>query len=162
MTRVEAARRQAERTLDRLLRVFDKAVLRIPADRLHFRPTPENMSAATMAHHVYEIVLLTALGLDRGEVSREDADALGLDLDGVERPEQVVAWGARVKEYAHGVVAGLSDEVLDRPIRYYFGMTASGEDSLRTMTEEVLHHRGQMQVYLRLMGVEPPSLRDVS
>ena len=162
MTRVEIARRQAERTLDRLLRVFDRAVLRIPPERLDFRPTPENMSAMTMAHHVYEVVLLTALGLDRGEVSREDADARGLDLSTVERPEQLVAWGDEVKEYARGVVAGLTDEALDRPIRYYFGMAARGEDSLRTLTEEVLHHRGQMQVYLRLMGVEPPSLRDFS
>lgn len=160
MTRAEHVRQQTEHLLDRLLRVFDKAILAIPPGQLDFRPTPDNMSAKAMAHHVYQIVLMTAAGVEKGEVRREDAGMFPLDLHQVERPEELVEFGARVREYARGVFSQLDEEGLDREVRYFFGMTATGYDSIRNAVEEVLHHRGQMHVYLRLMGVKPPSVRD--
>ncbi|HEX2205162.1 MAG TPA: DinB family protein [Longimicrobium sp.] len=162
MTRADVVQRQTDHVLQRLLRTFDKAVGMIPPEHLDFRPTPENMSAKAMAHHVYQIVLLTSLGVEKGEVTKEDAGSVTLDLMAVERAEALVDFGARVKERARAALSGLTEEALDREIRYYFGMKASGEDSLRNMMEEVLHHRGQMQVYLRLMGIKPPSIRDFS
>ena len=160
MTRIDVVQRQTDDLLGRILRTFDRAVLAIPAEQLDFRPTPDNMSAKAMAHHVYTIVQMTARGVEAGEVTKEDLGRNPLDLLKVERPEQLVEWGGEVREYARGVLGNLSEEQLDRPIRYFFGLTASGEDSLRNMTEEVLHHRGQMQIYLRLMDVKPPSTRN--
>lgn len=162
MTRLDVVQRQTDHVLQRLLRTFDRAVAMIPPEHLDFRPTPENMSAKAMAHHVYQIVLLTALGIEKGEVTKEDAGAVTLDLMSVDRAEQLVGFGARVKERARAPLSSLTDEALDREVRYFFGLKASGEDSLRNMMEEVLHHRGQLQVYLRLMGIKPPSIRDFS
>ena len=160
--RTEIIQQQVEHVLERLLRVFDKAVGMIPPEHLEFRPTPDNMSARDMAHHVYTIVLLTAAGVRNGEVTRGDMGGITLDLRQVTDARQLVEFGARVMEYARAALAALTEEELDREIQYYFGMRASGQDSIQNMMEEVLHHRGQMQVYLRLMGVKPPSIRDFS
>ena len=160
--RTDLIQRQVDHVLDRLLRVFDKAVAMLPPEQLEFRPTPDNMSARDMAHHVYTIVLLTALGVQKGEVTKADAGIITLDLHQVTDARQLVDFGARVKELAREAMAGLTEEQLDREIAYYFGMRASGQASIQNMMEEVLHHRGQMQVYLRLMGIKPPSIRDFS
>jgi uncharacterized damage-inducible protein DinB len=157
-TRTEVVQRQVDRVLERLLRVFDRAVAMIPPDRLEFRPTPENMSARDMAHHVYTIVLITAIGVQKGEVTREDMGGITLDPDHVTSAGELLEFGARVKDFAREAMAGLTDDRLDREIQYYFGMRATGQDSIQNMMEEVLHHRGQMQVYLRLMGIKPPSI----
>ena len=158
MTRLELIQGQTDRLLHRLLPGFQRGVRAIPDDRLGFRPTPRNMSAAEMAHHVYQIVLITAIGVRDGACSREDA-ILEPAPERIRRTDELVELGARVAATAERALSDLTDDHLDREIEYYFGMRASGLDSLRNLTEEVLHHRGQLQVYLRLMGVEPPSIR---
>jgi uncharacterized damage-inducible protein DinB len=142
--------------------VFDRAVRAIPAESLDFRPTPRNMSAREMAHHVYQIVMITAIGVERGECTREELERVSPELGGVTDAAQLADLAARARAMAERALGKLTDEMLDREIRYYFGMRASGLESLRNLTEEVLHHRGQLQIYLRLMGVDPPSIRDFS
>jgi uncharacterized damage-inducible protein DinB len=158
MTRLHLVQAQTDRVLGRLLGVFDRAVASIPAEQIAFRPTPVSMSAREMAHHVYQILLITAVGVSRGSCSRDDAESVTLDPDRVTHPDQLAGFAGRVRGVAEPALASLTDEMLDRRIEYWFGLQATGLESLRNLNEEVLHHRGQMQVYLRLMGVEPPRL----
>jgi uncharacterized damage-inducible protein DinB len=162
MTRADLAREQTDRLLDRVLHVFDKAVLKIPPGQLDFRPTPQSMTARQMAHHVYEVLLIFYRATEVGLLAKADLAFLELDPDSAETPDDLVSWGARVKEYARSVAARLTDEKLDCEIQLYFGMTTTGWEALRTAQEEALHHRGQMMVYLRLMGVVPPRINDYS
>ncbi len=67
-----------------------------------------------------------------------------------------------MKEHARGVAAGLTAEQLERTVEYYFGMRATGWETLRLALEESLHHRGQLMLYLRLMGETPPKINDYS
>lgn len=158
MTRLQLVQAQTDRTLGRLLEVFDRAVAAIPPDRLDFRPTPENMSAREMAHHVYQILLITAIGVSRGACTREEVERVALDPADVTDPAQLADFASKVRAVAEPALAALTEEMLDREVSYYFGMRATGLESLRNLTEEVLHHRGQMQIYLRLMGIAPPRL----
>jgi len=158
MTRLQLVQSQTDRTLGHLLGVFDRAVQSIPAEQLGFRPTPANMSAREMAHHVYQILLITAIGVSRGVCTREDAEQVTLDPESVTDPAQLADYAARVRAIAEPALSALDEEMLERQVEYYFGLGATGLDSLRNLTEEVLHHRGQMQVYLRLMGIRPPRL----
>lgn len=162
MTRLDFAREQSEHLLDRLLRVFDRAVLRIPPGRLDFRPTPANMTAREMAHHVYQIVLITYRGTELGRLAPADLDLLPFDEAAARTPGEIVAWGERVKEHARGVAVRLTEAQLERTVEYHFGLRATGWESLRLATEETLHHRGQLMVYLRLMGETPPRVGDYS
>ena len=160
MTRLEFARQQTQRLTDQLLRVLDKTIRRIPAEQLDFRPTPENMSARQMAHHVYQVVLMSYRAVELGRLEREDLDPLGFDEQAARNAEDLLDWGERVKDHARRVAAQLTEEQLEHRIRFYFGMEATGWDTLRNATEETLHHRGQLMLYLRLLGEKPPRVND--
>ena len=160
MTRADFAREQTDQLLDRILPVFEKAVLKIPPERLDFRPTPQSMTARQMVHHVYEVLLIFYRGTELGALAREDLDFLSFDPDSAETPHDLVVWGSRVRDYVRRVAAELEEDRLDAAIHFYFGMQRTGWESLRTATEEALHHRGQMLLYLRLMDVDPPRVND--
>jgi uncharacterized damage-inducible protein DinB len=162
MTRSDLAREQTERLLDRILRVLDKAALKIPPDQLDFRPTPQSMTARQMIHHVYEVLLIFYRGVELGSLAREDLAFLEFDPDTAESPHDLILWGERVKDYVRRSAAELSDECLEAEIAFHFGLTTPGWKALRTAHEEALHHRGQLMVYLRLMGVVPPRINDYS
>jgi uncharacterized damage-inducible protein DinB len=160
MTRVDLAREQTDHLLDHLLRVLDRTILRIPPEQMDFRPTPDNMSAAQMAHHVYRVVLMSYRAVELGRLERDDLEGLAMDEEEVRRAEDLVDWGNRVKDHARKVAAQLTEEQLERDIHFHFGLSATGWDTLRTALEETVHHRGQLMMYLRLMGIKPPRVND--
>ncbi|MFX1513375.1 MAG: DinB family protein, partial [Promethearchaeota archaeon] len=58
----------------------------------------------------------------------------------------------------------LTEEDLKKTVTYeiWNNFQLSGYDSLSTIITEVPHHRGQLCVYLRLLGIKPPSIYDFS
>jgi uncharacterized damage-inducible protein DinB len=42
------------------------------------------------------------------------------------------------------------------------GTKIGGFESLATILEETIHHRGQLCLYLRMMGIKPPFIYDFS
>lgn len=160
MNRATLAREQTEHLLARILPVLEKAVLKIPPDRLDFRPTPHSMTARQMIHHVYEVLLIFYRATELGVLAREDLDFLSYDPDAAESPHDLVVWGERVKEFARRVAAEFDEAQLERSIQLHFGMRTTGSDAIRRATEEALHHRGQLMLYLRLMGIVPPRITD--
>lgn len=146
--------------LERVLAVFDKAVLRIPPDHLDFRATPVTMRVRELAHHVYEVVYLLTRAVETGVFDVVTQPPLVLDLEAVQYPGEIVAYGQGVKDYVRGAVAGFDEAVLDRTVEG--GPRETGFDYMMLAYEEALHHRGQLIVHLRLMGAEPPFLYDYS
>lgn len=160
MTRLETIQLLMQRLLDRILVVFDKAVLAIPPDQLDFRPTPANMRARELAHHVYQVVYLLTRATEAGHFRFEEFDALPFDLEAVTQPEEIVAYGSDVKAYVREAVAAFTEEHLERAMEK--GPRPNGFETMLLAIEEAIHHRGQLSTYLRLMGVKPPFLYDYS
>lgn len=158
MHKLEIVRYQVDYLLDKALVVFDKAILKIPPDHLDFRPTPENMSARALAHHVYQVLYLLTRTTEIGAFQLDDLDRIPFDLDRVDHPAQIVEYGQAVKDYARDAVVGFTEAHLDRTVRE--GRHPTGFDNMTLLFEEALHHRGQLMTYLRLMGVKPPFLYD--
>jgi hypothetical protein len=129
----------------------DRTVNRTPPAHLDFRPAARTMSAGEMVHHVYQILLITAIGAE-GEWAREAANPHPHATEDAEDPNQAVDYGERVREIAAPALAALSQEMLERHVNYCCGVRAMGPESLRSLTDEVLHHRGQLQIYRRLTG----------
>ncbi|MFQ5689236.1 MAG: DinB family protein [Gemmatimonadota bacterium] len=159
MSKLDTVRRQSDYLLDVALETFDRAVLLIPADWMDFRPTPWNMSAAELSHHVPQVLFCLTRGTERGEFREADFQLLPFALDQATSPEQIVAYSRRVRRYVRQAVARFTEADLDRMVRFPFGMRG-GFESMMLAFEEAMHHRGQLMVYLRLMGREPPRQRD--
>jgi uncharacterized damage-inducible protein DinB len=156
MSKLEIVRHQTHHLLDRVLLVLDKALLGIPPDQLDFRPTPVSMSAKELGGHVYQAVYVFTRAAATGAFRRRDMDDMPFDPARIERAEEIVAYGRRVKVYARGAVAALTEADLERVATNEVAPAATGFISMSMAFEEALHHRGQLMLYLRMMGIEPP------
>jgi uncharacterized damage-inducible protein DinB len=156
MTKLEYVRRQTAHLLDRVLLVFDKALRMIPPDQLAFRPTPVSMSAKELGVHAYQAIYVLTRAAATGAFRRADLATLPIDPERVERVEDIIAYGRQVKEYVRGAVAAMTEADLERPTRNEVGPEAPGYASMSMAYEEALHHRGQLMLYLRMMGIPPP------
>ena len=157
MTKLEYVRRQTAHLLDRVLFVFDKALRMVPADQLEFRPTPVSMSARELGIHVYQAVYALTRAAATGEFRRADVDAIPFDPTRVGGVEDIIAYGRQVKDYVRDAVAAMTEEDLTRMTKSEVGPpSVPGYASMSMAYEEALHHRGQLMLYLRMMGIPPP------
>jgi uncharacterized damage-inducible protein DinB len=131
---------------------------RVPADRFDWRPHPKSMSAGELAQHVAAIP---------GGVTRF-AEADGMDV--ATRPDRYASCGSRADLLAtldqsvadaREFLEGLDETRAQATWRLTFGdkeifaMPRLGV--MRTMLfNHWYHHRGELVVYLRLLGVPVP------
>jgi uncharacterized damage-inducible protein DinB len=157
MTKLEYVRRQTAHLLDRVLLVFDKALRMVPPGQLDFRPTPVSMSVRELSVHTYQAIYALTHAAATGAFQQADLDALPFDPARAERVEDILAYGRQVRDYVRGAVAAMSEEDLTRMTKNEVGPpSAPGYASMSMAYEEALHHRGQLMLYLRMMGVAPP------
>ncbi len=119
--------------LDHVLPVLDKAVLLIPEER-----------GAT----------------EQGEFLVGDLTAIPFEPDQVKDPRDIVRYGRAVRDYVRLAVTRFDAAHMQRAAAR--GPRTSGFETMMLAVEEAIHHRGQLFVYLRLMGVKPPYLYDYS
>lgn len=131
---------------------------RLPDDRFDWRPHQKSLSAGQLAQHIASIPGTVARiagtpGMDvstrlAGYASCGSREALLATLD------------ASVAS-AHAALAGLDDAAAGAPWRFTFGdhliFAKSRIDAIRTIAfNHWYHHRGELVVYLRLLGVPVP------
>jgi len=156
MTKLEYVRRQTTHLLDRVLLVFEKALRMVPKEQLEFRPTPVSMSAKELGIHVYQAIYALTRAAATGECRRADMDAIPIDPARDGSAEEIISYGRQVKDYVRGAIATMTEADLERVTRNEVGPSAPGYASMSMAYEEALHHRGQLMLYLRMMGIPPP------
>jgi uncharacterized damage-inducible protein DinB len=131
---------------------------RVPPDRLDWRPHEKSMSAGELALHVASIpagVLEMALRdsfTPPDFAHRERPDSVGAVLGALDR-------GA---DYVRRTLPGIDDGQMRDPVSVVAGgrtlMSLPRGAFLRAiMLNHWYHHRGQLGVYLRLLGAAVPS-----
>lgn len=124
-----------------------KLVEQIPADKLGFRPTPESRSAAEVVSHMYTFLV------DAMETIARRQSVTSTDPTFTDRAVLVAYMDEQVSK-AFQRFGGFSDEDLAAEVEAY-GSKFSGSQFLTFAYDEHWHHRGQLTVYLRLLGVKP-------
>jgi len=135
---------------------------RVPDDRFDFKPHPKSFSAGHLATHLsnlpfWLISILSADEFDLASIPPTNPDDLPRTRDAVL---------ARFDENVAAVRAALEaadDEALTRPWTLRKGehvmMTIPRVAAIRTVgISHIVHHRGQMTVYLRLMDIPVPAV----
>ncbi len=145
-----------------------QAVNAIPPDRLDFKPRPELFTAHQMILHIaeaergwihnvvdggtYEEWVIPADDPAQGWKATYDAPdhaALLRLLEQWHRPTQ--RWFERqASELSRVITSGRSSDGAERRYTLHW--------ILDHVQEHEIHHRAQLNVYLRLMGIEPPSI----
>jgi uncharacterized damage-inducible protein DinB len=130
-----------------VLNVTRKQVEQIPADKLDFQPTPDVRTASELVVHMYNML----------------TDSVGTVLEGKpvmgEEPKftdkaALLKWMDMQVKSAFGGFQQITDAQLAVQMDCW-GSTFIGWQFLDFCYQEHLHHRGQLTVYLRLMGIQP-------
>ena len=136
-----------------------KSLERVPEGKTEWQPHPKSMTLGRLAGHLAELPNWVVETIKRDELS----------LDGQYTPfissspkELLAMFDAKVAE-ARALIASASDADLMKPwtlkVRGQTAFTMPKIAVLRGMVmNHIIHHRGQLTVYLRLNDVPVPSL----
>lgn len=133
----------------RLLEIF-------PADRLQSHPVPDMRTPAELIAHVSGgVVRELAEGVANGKVTEDEA-AVAEAAAGLRSNEDAVRFARECWAEAQQAVDRIGDEQLQAMVPTPWDMTFPGWVGFHIMSDEFLHHRGQLYVYARACGVAPP------
>lgn len=137
--------------LDTLLRVI-KA---IPADNYDYRPHEKSKSAKELANSLIAEVYMTTAFLKGESITQDNAGAFFS-----KSPESVDETAKDLAEANTAFIAELSqapEENLKNTVTFFHRDTTI-EDAIFNMMLDIIHHRGQLSVYIRLAGGSVPSI----
>jgi uncharacterized damage-inducible protein DinB len=145
---------------DNEMRLTRKALERVPDDKFDWKPHAKSMALGRLAAHLAELPAFGAamiktdvIDFDKGEykpaVANNGADVLAL-FD-------------KTTAEAREAIAGATDDDLRQPWKMIYQQKALFDAprvvGLRGMfMNHVVHHRGQLTVYLRLNDIAVPSI----
>lgn len=147
------------------MKTLDKEILLVPDDKLDYKPIEDTMTAAELAYHIYSVCLAYTVGTVKGEFKDEDYAIIPFKLENIKTAADIVEYGKKVKAYiTDAIETKISETDMDKKITYtsWGGLQFDGFESLSTILEEVIHHRGQLCLYLRMMGIRPHFIYDFS
>lgn len=124
-----------------------------PADQVAFRPHPRSKAFLELAFHIY-----TVGGPLLGVIDIPDEPG---DRDRPPDPatvEEMLATADVLHERWTRRVNALRAQQLAEPYKMPSGVMVSGVEVLDGYLSHMIHHRGQLQTYLRVMGAKCPAL----
>ncbi len=167
MSRIVTIKEFCNIAIDYWLLVADKAILKIPTGKLGFKPTEESRTVAELATHMYRAAYMLTRVVAIGVFRERDFQDLPFNPTQAQTPQAIVDYGCKVKQYMRDTLPNITEADLNKTVWYrdftshgISDWSRTGWESLKTLLEEILHHRGQLFTYLRLMGTTPPNLYD--
>lgn len=144
---------------DREIKTTRKLLERVPMDKFTWAPHEKSMQLGRLASHIAEMPSWVT-----GTVQLEfmDIDANYKPWIAASRDELLSKFDSYAAE-AGKALSGVSDEDLGKGWALRMGgqelFAAPREEVIRTLVlNHIIHHRGQLSVYLRLLDVPVPSI----
>lgn len=133
---------------------------RVPEDKLNYKPDPKSMSLGRLAGHVAEMPAWGSVTVDRDELDFAKGEFQPMEM---KSRAELLATFDQIVAASRASIAAASDEHLMNPWSLKQGdttlMTMPRIAVLRTFVmNHTIHHRGQLSVYLRLLGEKVPSI----
>jgi len=136
---------------------FTMAVAKaMPPEDYSFRPVPEEMSFGQVVVHIAvanQNACALASGAKRPDVSDKVTQAVRgkADID----KDSAIAFLTDSNDFCNQAVASMTPEKLDAVVGPE-NRKMTGFEWLWSYFTHTAHHRGQLEVYLRLKGIKPP------
>jgi uncharacterized damage-inducible protein DinB len=139
-----------------------KTLARVPEDKLTWKPHPKSMSMGRLATHLVELAGFAARVLE--------SESLDFLPGGVPLPEWTLTSCAEIlNTFDKSVAAGKTaiERTTDAEWMAPWTLLANGQVIFslprtavmrNAVLDHIIHHRGQLTVYLRLNGVAVPGL----
>jgi uncharacterized damage-inducible protein DinB len=148
--------------LDREVPRSRRALAEVPAGKYDWKPHDKSMIFGYLANMVATMPAWVAMGVNRDELDVAPASGSAMKREKLETSDALVKALDASAADARKALQGTTDEFLMTPWK----LLAQGQVVQETPRWEMIqdtinhwaHHRGQMTVYLRLMGAKVPSI----
>lgn len=137
--------------------VTRKMLERVPTDKFGWQPHPKSMTIKRLATHIAELPSWVTMALTTDELDFERNPYLPVDVN---TTDELLAYFERSLEDGRSHLTAEYENVLDK------GWTLrSGEqifsvdpkaDVIRMSINQIIHHRAQLGVFLRLLDIPIP------
>jgi uncharacterized damage-inducible protein DinB len=129
----------------------------VPADKLDWQPHPKSMSLVRLATHVAEIPSWVRMVTDHPELDFSKGDYTAPVINS---SKDLLNYLEKNEKDGEAALEKRSDEILDKPWSMRNGdeifFTLPKRDVLRMTISQIIHHRAQLGVYLRLLDIPIP------
>lgn len=140
--------------------VYLRLLEAIPEDRLHSHPVPGMRTPAELAVHMSGTVVRDiAQGVAKGEITANEASEDSVAA-GLRTRAALLGFARQCWADADAAVARIGNAHLSAMVPTPWNMTFPGWAGFSMMSDEFLHHRGQLSVYARLCSSAPPFIWD--
>jgi uncharacterized damage-inducible protein DinB len=148
--------------LDREVERSRKALAEVPAGKYDWKPHEKSMIFGYLADMVATIPLWIQMEIERDELDVAPAQGEGMKPASKETSEALI----KALDEAAAAARAALEKTTDEHLRTHWKLLAAGnvvmDEPRYLMIQETInhwvHHRGQMTVYLRLMGQKVPAL----
>ena len=162
-------------TLERVMKVLDKGAVLIPNEHLQYKASEKTKSVSSLYIHIYQMAYMYTVGTINGKFTHEDFNEIAIDPSSISDNKDLLSYGEKVKSLVREYKDKIKPEMLDKTISFDFSNAPKGHLThgwgtfsipaiacLFTINEESIHHRGQIFLILRILGIPPPFLYDAS
>ena len=133
--------------------VYLRLIELLPEAQLQTTPIPGMRSPAELIAHLSSgIVRGIMQGIAVGTVKQEDESAIALAF---KDKKDVLDLAHECWEEADRVARQITEEQLDATVNAW-GAPMRASALVYILADELVHHRGQLYVYARVLGAEPP------
>jgi uncharacterized damage-inducible protein DinB len=144
--------------LEEEIRATRKCLENIPIDKLFdWKPHPKSMQMGYLATIVAEIPKWISNVVEKGVI-----DFATFEHTEIKTKDDFVRYFDKNIEYAKKVLQQVSDEELAKPFtlqnKGQVLFTSTKNDTVRSSINHMVHHRGQLTVYMRLNDIPVPAI----
>ena len=146
---------------DTIQPVLEKAIEIIPMNKLDFTPNNKLKSIKWLAYHSVNSPFYYLKGVEQTILTQETFDTFKIDLNDITNPKILLNYSYRLKSFINELTNKLSEEDVKKIVTFEVWdpwWSQPGLEAIRTAMEEMIHHRGQLCTYLRLLDLDPPLL----
>lgn len=153
MTQLEALRLEleAEAVTTR------KMLARVPTGKFNWQPHPKSMTIKRLATHIAELPTWIGMTLETDELDFESNPYSPVEVN---TTEELLQYFEKSLEDGRKHIKAGREDVLDKPWTLRSGKTiystSPKRDVLRMAMSQIIHHRAQLGVYLRLLDIPIP------
>lgn len=137
--------------------IYLRLIESISEEKLQEHVVPSMRTPAQLiAHTSGTIVRDFAQGVASGEIRKsQDEEAVA---SGLSSREKASAFARKCWQDADAAMREVGEDELQATVKTPWNMTFPGTAVVNMLSDEFLHHRGQLYVYARAAGGEPPFL----
>ena len=148
--------------LDREVERSRKALEQVPDGKYDWKPHERSMIFGYLADMVATIPMWIQMEIERDELDIAPPEGQGFKMEPKKTSEELIKGLDESAAAARAALEKTTDEHLRTNWKLLAGGKVVMEESRYLMIQETInhwaHHRGQMTVYLRLMGQKVPAL----